>query len=95
MESGLQGYMDYAYLLEQVKDYQSPKAKITTMIKSGEIIRVRRGLYVPGQANSYEDLLYEDLRMEEEDILAMNLSHFIERSCSQTYLHILGKRARR
>ena len=53
METGLQGYMDYAYLLEQVKDYQSPKAKITTMIKSGEIIRVRRGLYVPGQSNSY------------------------------------------
>ena len=22
METGLQGYMDYAYLLEQVKDYQ-------------------------------------------------------------------------
>lgn len=53
VETGLQGYMDYSYLLEQVKEYQSPKAKITTMIKSGEIIRVRRGLYVPGQGNSY------------------------------------------
>lgn len=53
METGLQGYLDYAYLLEQVKDYQSPKAKITTMIKSGEIIRVRRGLYVPGRGKSY------------------------------------------
>ena len=53
METGLQGYMDYVYLLEQVKDYQSPKAKITTMIKSGEIIRVRRGLYVPGRGKSY------------------------------------------
>lgn len=29
------------------------KAKITTMIKSGAIIRVRIGLYVQGQANSY------------------------------------------
>ena len=45
--------MDYSYLLEQVRDYESPKAKITTMIKSGEIIRVRRGLYIPGQSNSY------------------------------------------
>ena len=53
VEAGLQGYMGYSYLLEQVKEYESPKAKITTMIKSGAIIRVRRGLYVPGQANSY------------------------------------------
>jgi predicted transcriptional regulator of viral defense system len=53
MENALQGYMDYTYLLDQVKDYQSPRAKITTMIKSGEIIRVKRGLYVPGQGKSY------------------------------------------
>ncbi|MCL4509536.1 MAG: hypothetical protein M1470_00455 [Bacteroidetes bacterium] len=53
MKTALQRYMDYTYLMDRVKDYRSPKAKITTMIRSGEIIRVRRDLYVPGNDNSY------------------------------------------
>ncbi|MCK5241389.1 hypothetical protein KAR34_02945 [bacterium] len=40
------GYIDYLYLLDALKEYASPKAKITRMIKSNEIIKVRRGLYV-------------------------------------------------
>lgn len=53
METALLRYMDYTYLMDRVKDYRSPKAKITSMIRSGEIIRVRRDLYVPGNDNSY------------------------------------------
>jgi hypothetical protein len=53
METALPRYMDYTYLMDRVKDYRSPKAKITTMIRSGEIIRVRRDLYVPGNDDSY------------------------------------------
>lgn len=39
-------YMDYLYLRDSLKSYASPKAKLTQMIKSGKIIKVRRGLYV-------------------------------------------------
>ena len=53
METALQGYMDHSCLLEQVRDYESPKAKIATMIKSGTNISVKRGFYVSGQANSF------------------------------------------
>ena len=53
VETVLQSYMDYSYLVEQVRDYESPKAKIATMIKSGTNIRVKGGFYVSGQANSF------------------------------------------
>ncbi len=39
-------YLDTLYLMDQLKGFSSPKSKLTTMIKSGELIRIRRGLYV-------------------------------------------------
>jgi predicted transcriptional regulator of viral defense system len=46
-------YLDYIYMMDNLKEYSSPKSKLTTMIKSGEIIKVRRGLYLPGDRESY------------------------------------------
>ncbi len=42
-------YLDSLYLMDQLRDYASPKSKLTTMIQSGELVRIRRGLYVPGR----------------------------------------------
>lgn len=39
---------DYLTLLQFLSDYQSPRDKITRMIKEGEIVRVKKGLYVWG-----------------------------------------------
>jgi predicted transcriptional regulator of viral defense system len=39
-------YFDYAFLLDAIKEYRSPRDKITLMLKNGEIIRIRKGLYV-------------------------------------------------
>jgi predicted transcriptional regulator of viral defense system len=46
-------YVDYIYLMYSLKDYASPKSKLTTMIKSGEVIRLRRGLFLAGGNTSY------------------------------------------
>ena len=41
-------YYDTLYLMNTLSDYASPKSKLTNMVKSGEIVRIRRGLYVKG-----------------------------------------------
>ncbi len=46
-------YFDHLYLMENLKNYASPKAKLTTMIKSGEVIRLRRGLFIAGDSTNY------------------------------------------
>jgi hypothetical protein len=37
---------DYSYLMHLLKDYNSPRDKISRMIKKEEIIQVKKGLYV-------------------------------------------------
>lgn len=32
--------------MESLAEYASPKSKLTTMIKSGEVIKIKRGLYI-------------------------------------------------
>lgn len=46
-------YLDYLGIMDALKTYASPKSKLTTMIKKGEVIKIRRGLYLPGDAKSY------------------------------------------
>ena len=46
MHNNLPQYPDFLFLMDHLKPYASPRAKLTQMIKSGEIIKVRRGLYV-------------------------------------------------
>lgn len=53
MESGQHIYMDYMGVMDALKGYASPKSKLTTMIKKGELIKVRRGLYLPGDCTWY------------------------------------------
>jgi hypothetical protein len=37
---------DYNFLLSKLHEYHFPRNKIGTMIKSGEIIRIKKGLYI-------------------------------------------------
>lgn len=46
-------YYDYLFLIDSLKNYASPKAKLTSMIKSGEVIKVKRGLYVDSTQGTY------------------------------------------
>lgn len=41
---------DYALLVDRLRDYATPRDKITRMMRLGEIVRVKKGLYVPGYA---------------------------------------------
>ena len=46
-------YLDTLYISDQLKEYASPKSKLTTMIQSGELIKIKRGLYIPGDRKGY------------------------------------------
>lgn len=39
---------DYTVLMDCLSTYRSPRAKVTQLLKSGEIIRVKKGLYIFG-----------------------------------------------
>ncbi len=46
-------FYDYHYLMQELAGYASPKSKLTQLIKSGEVIRVRRGLYIDGRRDHW------------------------------------------
>lgn len=39
---------DYPFLMDCLSEYKSPRSKITHLLRSGEIIRIKKGLYVFG-----------------------------------------------
>ncbi|MFA5687664.1 MAG: hypothetical protein WC959_00705 [Kiritimatiellales bacterium] len=39
---------DYQVLMDALSDYAAPRARVTALLRSGEIIRVKKGLYVFG-----------------------------------------------
>lgn len=41
--------IDYPFLMSAVKDYSGPREKISHWLKSGDLIRVKKGLYVFGK----------------------------------------------
>ncbi|MDA3887053.1 MAG: hypothetical protein PF638_15815 [Candidatus Delongbacteria bacterium] len=41
-------YYDTLYLMSELKNYASPKSKLTSLVKAGEFTRIRRGLYIKG-----------------------------------------------
>ena len=41
--------IDYSYVIDCLKEYGSPRAKITRLLKVGDLIRVKKGLYVFGK----------------------------------------------
>ena len=43
---------DYQALLESLKDYTRPRDKITVLLRRGDIIRVKKGIYVFGPAHA-------------------------------------------
>ncbi len=40
--------IDYTFVMDCLKDYKSPRAKLTTLLKKGDLIRVKKGLYLFG-----------------------------------------------
>jgi len=42
-------YFDYTYLLDLLREYKQPRDKITDLLKSGGLIRIKKGLYVVGE----------------------------------------------
>ncbi len=49
----IHGVIDYVQLMSVLKDYKAPHRKINIMLKSGELIRIKKGLYVLG--DNYRD----------------------------------------
>jgi len=39
---------DYQLAMDRLRDYRAPRDRLRLLMKNGEIVRVRKGLYVPG-----------------------------------------------
>lgn len=48
--------LDYTFVMDCLKEYRSPRAKLTSLLKKGNIIRVKKGLYLFG--DDYRKELY-------------------------------------
>ncbi len=48
-------YLDTLSVMESLRDFKSPKSKLTTMIRSGEVIQVRRGQYISGDSKDWSE----------------------------------------
>lgn len=47
-------HKNHQAIMHELRDYASPKARLTRMIKSGDVIQVRRGIFLDGkEKNSY------------------------------------------
>jgi predicted transcriptional regulator of viral defense system len=44
---------DHLTLMHELRDYASPKARLTRMIRSGEVIQVRRGIFLEAGETNY------------------------------------------
>ena len=44
---------DHLTLMHELRDYASPKARLTRMIKSGEVVQVRRGLFLDAKETGH------------------------------------------
>lgn len=41
--------IDYTFLMDCLKEYKSPRSKLTSLLKKGEVIRIKKGLYLFGK----------------------------------------------
>jgi hypothetical protein len=41
--------VDYLFLMECLKDYKKPRSKLSSLLKAGVLIRIKKGLYVIGK----------------------------------------------
>jgi predicted transcriptional regulator of viral defense system len=47
-------HKNHQAIMHELRDYASPKARLTRMIKSGDVIQVRRGIFLDGkEKNAY------------------------------------------
>jgi predicted transcriptional regulator of viral defense system len=46
-------YIDHMKLMHDFRDYASPKARLTRLLKAGNIIQVRRGIFLDAKDNDY------------------------------------------
>lgn len=53
--------LDYLLLKDSLKGYEFPRAKITTLLKNKTLIRVKKGLYVFGEAWAKKPMVKEVL----------------------------------
>ena len=53
--------LDYLLLKDSLKDYEFPRAKITSLLKNKTLIRVKKGLYVFGEAWAQKPMVKEVL----------------------------------
>lgn len=42
-------YIDYNWLMYALRNYASPRAKVTALLRKGELVRIKKGLYMPGR----------------------------------------------
>lgn len=40
--------IDYTFVMDCLKEYKSPRSKLTTLLQKGDLIRVKKGLYLFG-----------------------------------------------
>ena len=50
---------DYQVLMDALSNYVAPRARVTALLRSGEIIRIKKGLYVFGEGYRREPLCRE------------------------------------
>ncbi len=48
-----QVYLDKLVVNESLQDYASPRSKLTRMLDSGELLHIRRGLYLAGEESPF------------------------------------------
>ncbi len=51
--------LDYSYAMECLNDYAQPRSKLLRLIKSGALIRIKKGLYVFGKPYRHDELALE------------------------------------
>jgi predicted transcriptional regulator of viral defense system len=54
---------DYVYLMDRLSAYSDPWGRVRRMLKTGEIVRVKKGLYVPGKeyGTQYSNIVLANL----------------------------------
>lgn len=53
--------IDYLFLASLLKNYKSPRDKITQLLKNGSLIRIKKGLYVFGERYAQKPYIIETL----------------------------------
>jgi hypothetical protein len=53
--------VDYLFLTHGLKFYNQPRAKITALLRAGDLVRIKKGLYVFGQEHAYKPFVKETL----------------------------------